>query len=141
MKADIDLDIGRKTFASGLLSELIAVLRRSRPAIWSQCSVTNRALDLSWKRGAAPLEMHSLKQRVIVSDSRSLYCGLRRSGSGRRDHCVLRCTFAGLPENLRDIAVERRSGSKPTHLFSNRRNCFTRSRLRRPATVAFGLPI
>ena len=31
MKADIDLDIGRKTFASGLMPELIAVLRRSRP--------------------------------------------------------------------------------------------------------------
>ena len=31
MKANIDLDIGRKTFASGLLSELIAALRRSRP--------------------------------------------------------------------------------------------------------------
>src|SRR5207244_13229981 len=28
MKADVDLDIGRKTFASGLLPELIAVLRR-----------------------------------------------------------------------------------------------------------------
>jgi uncharacterized Fe-S cluster-containing radical SAM superfamily protein len=31
MKADIDLDIGRKTFASGLVLELIAVLRRSLP--------------------------------------------------------------------------------------------------------------
>ncbi len=31
MRADIELDIGRKTFASGLLPELIAVLRRSRP--------------------------------------------------------------------------------------------------------------
>ena len=31
MKADIDLDIGRKTFASGLLPELITVLRRSQP--------------------------------------------------------------------------------------------------------------
>src|SRR5882762_3916296 len=31
MKADIDLGIGRKTFASGLLPELIGVLRRSRP--------------------------------------------------------------------------------------------------------------
>ena len=30
MRADIDLDIGRKTFASGLLPELIAALRRSR---------------------------------------------------------------------------------------------------------------
>ncbi len=30
MKTDIDLDIGRKTFASGLLPELIAVLHRSR---------------------------------------------------------------------------------------------------------------
>ena len=31
MKADLDLDITRKTFASGLLPELIAALRRSRP--------------------------------------------------------------------------------------------------------------
>jgi Radical SAM superfamily/4Fe-4S single cluster domain len=31
MKADITLDIGRKTFASGVLPELIAVLHRSRP--------------------------------------------------------------------------------------------------------------
>ena len=31
MKSDIDLHIGRKTFASGLLPELIAVLRRTRP--------------------------------------------------------------------------------------------------------------
>jgi pyruvate-formate lyase-activating enzyme/TusA-related sulfurtransferase len=31
VKADIHLDIGRKTFASGLLPELIAVLQRSRP--------------------------------------------------------------------------------------------------------------
>ena len=31
MKADIDLVIGRKSFSSGLLPELIAVLRRSRP--------------------------------------------------------------------------------------------------------------
>lgn len=31
MKADIDLDIGKQTFATGLLPELIAVLRRSRP--------------------------------------------------------------------------------------------------------------
>jgi uncharacterized Fe-S cluster-containing radical SAM superfamily protein len=31
MRADVDLDIGRKTFASGLLPKLIAVLRRSQP--------------------------------------------------------------------------------------------------------------
>ncbi len=31
MKADIDLEIGRTTFTSGLLPELVAVLRRSRP--------------------------------------------------------------------------------------------------------------
>jgi pyruvate-formate lyase-activating enzyme len=31
MKANIELDAGRKTFASGLLPELIAALRRSRP--------------------------------------------------------------------------------------------------------------
>jgi pyruvate-formate lyase-activating enzyme len=32
MKANVEIDIGRKTFASGLLPELIAVLRRSQPA-------------------------------------------------------------------------------------------------------------
>jgi TusA-related sulfurtransferase len=31
MRADFELDIGRKTFASGLLPQLIAALRRSRP--------------------------------------------------------------------------------------------------------------
>jgi uncharacterized Fe-S cluster-containing radical SAM superfamily protein len=31
MRADVELDMGRKTFASGLLPELIAVLRRSQP--------------------------------------------------------------------------------------------------------------
>jgi uncharacterized radical SAM superfamily Fe-S cluster-containing enzyme len=31
MKADVNLDIGRKSFASGLLPELIAALRRTRP--------------------------------------------------------------------------------------------------------------
>jgi pyruvate-formate lyase-activating enzyme len=31
MRADVNLDVGRKTFASGLLPELIAVLRRSHP--------------------------------------------------------------------------------------------------------------
>ena len=31
MKADVDLDIGRKTFTSGLLPELIAALRHSQP--------------------------------------------------------------------------------------------------------------
>ena len=31
MRADIEIDVGQKTFASGLLPELIAVLRRSRP--------------------------------------------------------------------------------------------------------------
>src|ERR1043166_5989742 len=31
MKADFNLDIGKKTFATGALPELIAVLRRSRP--------------------------------------------------------------------------------------------------------------
>ena len=31
MKANIELDVGRKTFASGLLPELIMALRRSRP--------------------------------------------------------------------------------------------------------------
>ena len=31
MRVDFELDIGRKTFSSGLLPQLIAVLRRSQP--------------------------------------------------------------------------------------------------------------
>jgi len=31
MRADVDLDFGRKSFTSGLLPELISVLRRCRP--------------------------------------------------------------------------------------------------------------
>ena len=31
MRADVDLNIGRMTFATGLLPQLIGVLRRSRP--------------------------------------------------------------------------------------------------------------
>jgi hypothetical protein len=31
MRADVDLDIGRRTFTSGILPDLIAVVRRSRP--------------------------------------------------------------------------------------------------------------
>jgi hypothetical protein len=34
MKANIDLDVALKTFASGLSPELIAALRRSRPGDW-----------------------------------------------------------------------------------------------------------
>jgi len=34
MKAHIDLDFGRRTFASGLLPELIVALRRNRPGYW-----------------------------------------------------------------------------------------------------------
>jgi pyruvate-formate lyase-activating enzyme len=69
MKADIDLDIGRKTFASGLLPELIAVLRRSRtgdlvavigdeegvgPELETWCRFTgNPLLEATVKRGRA----------------------------------------------------------------------------------------
>jgi hypothetical protein len=47
MKADIDLDIGRKTVASGPLPELIAALRRSRPGDLVVLPVRTKALALS----------------------------------------------------------------------------------------------
>ena len=69
MRADVDLDIGRKTFASGLLPELIAVLRRSRtgalialvgdeesvgPALETWCRFTGNALlEASKEKGRA----------------------------------------------------------------------------------------
>jgi hypothetical protein len=69
MKADIELDIGRKTFASGLLPELIAVLHRSRtgalialvgdeesvgPALETWCRFTGNALlQASKEKGRA----------------------------------------------------------------------------------------
>jgi hypothetical protein len=40
MKVDIELDIRRKTFASRLLRDLIAVLRRSRPEFWRPIAAT-----------------------------------------------------------------------------------------------------
>jgi uncharacterized radical SAM superfamily Fe-S cluster-containing enzyme len=45
MKADIDLDIGRKTFASGLLPELIAALRRCVPGDLVAVTSSEAGLD------------------------------------------------------------------------------------------------
>jgi len=45
MKADVYLDIGRKSFASRLLLDLIAVLPRSRPGDLIAVVGTIRALD------------------------------------------------------------------------------------------------
>jgi hypothetical protein len=47
-KASIELDAGTETFASGLLLELIAALRRSRPAWPSSASASH--LGRSWSR-------------------------------------------------------------------------------------------
>jgi hypothetical protein len=56
MKAGIDLDIGRKTFASGLLPELIAALRRCVPgdlvAVTSSEASLGRDLE-AWFRFSA----------------------------------------------------------------------------------------
>src|SRR6202048_2921885 len=50
MKADIDLDIGRKTFASGLLPELIAALRLSRPGDLVALAGEDDSIGPEWRR-------------------------------------------------------------------------------------------
>ena len=62
MKAHIDLDIGRKTFASGLLPELIAVLRRSRPGDLVAVIGDEESIGPDWKRGADSLEIPCLRR-------------------------------------------------------------------------------
>src|SRR6267142_1155977 len=69
MKADIDLDIGAKTFASGLLAELIAVLRSTQPgalvAVVSDEASVGPELE-TWCRftGNALLEATTEKDRM-----------------------------------------------------------------------------
>jgi len=48
MKAHIHLDVGRKTFASGLLPELIAALRRSRPGDLVAITSAENAEGVYW---------------------------------------------------------------------------------------------
>jgi pyruvate-formate lyase-activating enzyme len=106
MRADIDLDIRRKTFASGLLPELIAVLRRSRlgglvavigdeasigPELETWCRFTgNSLLEATVEKGrtrwvfrcgtvAAPAEDHR-----PVGSRLWLYTNF---------HCNLRCDY------------------------------------------------
>jgi uncharacterized radical SAM superfamily Fe-S cluster-containing enzyme len=88
MKADIDLDIGRKTFASGLLPELIAALRRSRPGylvalagedeslgpeLETWCRFTgNPLLEATVEKGRARWVFRCGAVPVSVADNRSV---------------------------------------------------------------------
>ena len=86
MKADIDLDIGRKTFASGLLPELIAALRGSRlgdlvalagedetigPELETWCRFTgNPLLEATAEKGRARWVFRCGAVRVSPADNR-----------------------------------------------------------------------
>jgi pyruvate-formate lyase-activating enzyme len=86
MKADIDLDIGRKTFVSGLLPELIAALRRSRlgdlvalagedesigPELETWCRFTgNPLLEATVEKGRARWVFRCGAVRVSPADNR-----------------------------------------------------------------------
>jgi organic radical activating enzyme/TusA-related sulfurtransferase len=106
MRADVDLDIGRKTFASGLLPELIAVMRRSRsgdliavigdePSIGSEletwCRFTgNPLLETSSENGRGRWVFRSGVVAVPAEDN-------RRVGSRlwlyTNFHCNLSCDY------------------------------------------------
>jgi len=86
MKADIDLDIGRKTFVSGLLPELIAALRRSQlgdlvalagedesigPELETWCRFTgNPLLEATVEKGRARWVFRYGAVRVSPADNR-----------------------------------------------------------------------
>jgi len=86
VKADIDLDIGRKTFASGLLPELIAALRGSRlgdlvalagedetigPELETWCRFTgNPLLEATAEKGRARWVFRCGAVRVSPADNR-----------------------------------------------------------------------
>jgi len=86
VKADIDLDIGRKTFVSGLLPELIAALRRSRlgdlvalagedesigPELETWCRFTgNPLLEATVEKGRARWVFRCGAVRVSPADNR-----------------------------------------------------------------------
>src|SRR5258706_167267 len=84
MKADIDLDIGRKTFASGLLPELIVVLHASRPpqpdrlAGWRGYSVVAQLGCLPKPIGRSARGFGSTQISTVTSVATTVVCVLRR---------------------------------------------------------------
>jgi pyruvate-formate lyase-activating enzyme len=122
MRADIDLDIGGKTFATGLLAELIAVLRRSSPgdlvALIGDDSRVGPELE-TWCRFTG----NSLVE-TTVEDGRSrwvLRCGAVPSQDNRpvgsrlwlytNFDCNLRCDYCCVRSSptapRRELGVER----------------------------------
>ena len=69
MKADIDLDIGAKTLATGLLTELIALLRSTQPGalvavVGDEASVGHELETWCRFTGNALLEATTAKDRM-----------------------------------------------------------------------------
>ena len=106
MKADVDLDIGRKTFASGLLPELVAVLRRSqpgdlvavagdeesvRPELETWCRFTgNPLLEATVENGRARFVFRCGAAPAFPADNRSVGS---RLWLYTNFHCNLHCDY------------------------------------------------
>ncbi len=67
LKANLEIDVGQKTFSDGLLPELIAALRRGRPgdlfAVVTSCSKMNADFE-AWCR----FTRNSLIESTIEGD-------------------------------------------------------------------------
>jgi pyruvate-formate lyase-activating enzyme len=120
MKADIDLDIGRKTFASGLLPELIAVLRRSAPGalvavagedesigpeLETWCRFTgNTLLEANKEKGRARWVFRCGSAAMAAEDNRPvgsrLWLYTNFDCNLRCDYCCVRSSPAALRREL-----------------------------------------
>ena len=127
MKADIDLDIGRKTFASGLLPELIAALGRGRPgdlvavvgdeeSIGSEletwCRFTgNPLLEATVEKGRARWVFRCGAVPVPAEDNRPvgsrLWLYTNFDCNLRCDYCCVRSSPAAPPRELGLARVQR----------------------------------
>lgn len=127
MKADVHLDIGRKTFASGLLPELIVVLRRSRsgdlvavigddegigPELESWCRFTGNALletavengRTRWVFRCGPVAFPVERDRPVGSRLwlyTNFHCNLRC------DYCCVRSSPTALRRELGLVRIQR----------------------------------
>jgi len=124
MRADTELDIGRKTFASGLLPELIAVLRRSRPGelaavigdeevvgpeLETWCRFTgNPLLEATFEKGRMRWVFRCGGVAVPAEDNRPLGS---RLWLYTNFHCNLRCDYCCVRSSptaaRRELGLER----------------------------------
>ena len=130
MKADIDLEIGRKTFTSGLLPELVAVLRRSRPGdlvavigdedsigpeLETWCRFTGNALlEATIEKGRARWVFRCGTLAVPAEDNRPvgsrLWLYTNFDCNLRCDYCCVRSSaMINRPSHRRDCGAGRRA--------------------------------